>query len=274
MRFLSNAANSLGSNQPNDSKLLISKYARSFNKTFKKDIRFIQILFPSFKFYCLTFFFSVFLFVAFLWLDAFHFDDQNPLFVKEDVLKRFGLNRLYISNYHHYYKLVSATFFHSNIWNLIINIYYLMNIGIIVEKNYGKTQYIIIMLLSTLCGNLLTCITSGCNDVEMGISAILSGFMGLFLQDIVTNYKNLDDKWGVFASYMFAILSLYLTISMFPCNGNVIGNIGGIFGGFSYPYIFKKASFSGEENTLKIAFSVVTILLLVSALAGVLFLKC
>ncbi|SBS94491.1 rhomboid family protein [Plasmodium ovale curtisi] len=143
------------------------------------------------------------------------------------------------------------------------------------------------MLLSTLCGNLLTCITSGCNDVEMGISAILSGFMGLFLQDIVTNYKNLDDKWGVFASYMyerknnikkrtkelFAILSLYLTISMFPCNGNVIGNIGGIFGGFSYPYIFKKASFSGEENTLKIAFSVVTILLLVSALAGVLFLK-
>ncbi|SBT38957.1 rhomboid protease ROM10, putative [Plasmodium ovale wallikeri] len=243
MRFLSNAANSLGSNQPNDSKLLISRYARSFNKTFKKDIRFIQILFPSFKFYCLTFFFSVFLFVAFLWLDAFHFDDQNPLFVKEDVLKRFGLNRLYISNYHHYY-------------------------------NYGKTQYIIIMLLSTLCGNLLTCITSGCNDVEMGISAILSGFMGLFLQDIVTNYKNLEDKWGAFASYTFAILSLYLTISMFPYNGNVIGNIGGIFGGFSYPYIFKKASFSGEEKTLKIAFSVVTILLLVSTLAGVLFLKC
>ncbi|SBT38194.1 rhomboid protease ROM10, putative [Plasmodium ovale wallikeri] len=222
MRFLSNAANSLGSNQPNDSKLLISRYARSFNKTFKKDIRFIQILFPSFKFYCLTFFFSVFLFVAFLWLDAFHFDDQNPLFVKD----------------------------------------------------YGKTQYIIIMLLSTLCGNLLTCITSGCNDVEMGISAILSGFMGLFLQDIVTNYKNLEDKWGAFASYTFAILSLYLTISMFPYNGNVIGNIGGIFGGFSYPYIFKKASFSGEEKTLKIAFSVVTILLLVSTLAGVLFLKC
>ncbi|KAI4837315.1 rhomboid protease ROM10 [Plasmodium brasilianum] len=278
MRFLTNINNNnnnVNSNSSYDSSnLLIYKYTRSFNITFKKDIKFIQILFPSFTIFCVTFFFSLLLYLCFFCLEAFYFNRKNPLFIDEDVLKRFGLNRFYISNNYQYYKLITATLFHSSIWNLIINTYYLMNIGIVVEKSYGKVQYIMIMLLSTLCGHLLMLATSPCADVHMGITAILSGFMGLFLQEVVTNYKQLTDKWDVIGSFIFAVLSLYLTISMFAYNGNFVGNIGGIFGGFSYPYIFNKESFNGPQKNVKITFVTLTLLLIIGTFISLIFVKC
>ncbi|EDL46472.1 hypothetical protein, conserved [Plasmodium vivax] len=273
MNFFSNANNSKAS-KSRDGNMLTCKYTRCFNKTFKKDITFIQILFPSFTVKSITTAFFVLLFVTFFILNVCNFDRQAPLYLSETVLKRSGMSRNSVTNNHQYYKLLTATFFHASVWNLIINAYYFMNIGIIVEKSYGKARYITIMLLSALCGNFLLCATSNCGDAYMGISTILSGFMGLFLQEIVERYKQLTDRWSVIGNYVFAVLSLYLTISMFPFNGNIVGNLGGIFGGFCYPYLTKKDTFHGQEKKVKLTLAVLLILLLSSTLISLIVAKC
>ncbi|GAW81841.1 rhomboid protease ROM10 [Plasmodium gonderi] len=274
MNFFSNSYNNSRQNESQKSKLLICKYTRSFSKTFKKDIKFIQILFPSLIIKSITTLIFLFLFLMFIILDVYYFDRHNPLFLNEDVMKKFGMSRISVTNNHQYYRILTATFFHSNVWNLIINAYYLMNIGIIVEKNYGKRHYATMMLLSALCGNLLMCATSNCSDMQMGISTILYGFMGLFLQEIVDRRKELTDMWNIFGNYIFALLSLYLTVNMFPFNGNFIGNFGGLFGGFCYPYLLKRDTFHGEGKKLRIIFSILLILLLISTIVTLIVAKC
>ncbi|CRG93764.1 rhomboid protease ROM10, putative [Plasmodium gallinaceum] len=274
MNFHSNSSNHLNYEHPYDSNLLIQKYTQSFNNTFKRDIKFIQILFPTFDIFSITFFFSLFLILIFLCLDVYFFNSQKPLYINEDILKNIGINKFYISNGYHYYKIISATFIHSNIWNLIINTYYLMNIGIIIEKNYGKLKYIILMFLCAICGNLLTCATAKCNDIQMGISPILSGFIGVFLQEIIMHYNDVKDKLSVIGNFIFAFLSLYLMISIFPYNGNIFGNTGGLFVGISYPFIFKSDSFNNTDKKLKITFIILIILLISATLSSIIIFKC
>ncbi|SBO27362.1 rhomboid protease ROM10, putative [Plasmodium knowlesi strain H] len=318
MNFFSNASNNSKFSKSKDGSLLTCKYTMSFNKTFKKDIAFIQILFPSLTVKSITTSFFLLLYFAFFILNVCNFDRGAPLYLSEPVLKQYGMSRNSVTNNHQYYKLLTATFLHSNVWNLIvsrkirsvkktmlpllhicrtalegiltceaifffffkslsplqINAYYLMNIGIIVEKSYGKTHYMGIMILSALCGNLLLCATSNCGSVYMGISTILSGFMGLFLQEIVENYKKLTDRWSIIGNYVFALLSLYLTISMFSFNGNILGNLGGIFGGFCYPYLTKKDTFHGQEKKVRLTLAVLLTLLLSSTLISLIVAKC
>ncbi|ANQ09194.1 Rhomboid-like protein [Plasmodium coatneyi] len=274
MNFFSNSSNNSKSSKSRDGNLLTCKYTMSFNKTFKKDISFIQILFPSFTVKSITTSFFLFLYFTFFLINVCNFDRTAPLYLSEPVLKQYGMSRNSVTNNHQYYKLLTATFFHSNVWNLIINAYYLMNIGIIVEKSYGKAHYMAIMLLSALCGNFLLCATSNCGSVYMGISTILSGFMGLFLQEIVENYKKLTDRWSIIGNYVFALLSLYLTISMFSFNGNILGNLGGIFGGFCYPYLTKKDTFHGQEKKVRLTLAILLTLLLSSTLISLIVAKC
>ncbi|KJP88095.1 hypothetical protein AK88_02209 [Plasmodium fragile] len=202
MNIFSNSSKNSKSNKFRDGNLLTCKYTMCFNKTFKKDISFIQILFPSFTVNSITTFFFLFLYLTFFILNVCKFDKQAPLYLNETVLKQYGMSRNSVTNNHQYYKLLTATFFHSNVWSLIINAYYFMNIGIIVEKSYGKAHYMAIMLVSALCGNFILCATSYCGSVQMGISTILSGFMGLFLQEIVEHYKQLTEKWSIIVNYM------------------------------------------------------------------------
>ncbi|KYO01878.1 rhomboid protease ROM10 [Plasmodium gaboni] len=274
MSFRTRASNNFNNDYSHDSNLLINKYTTSFNNTFKRDIKFIQILFPSFDPYSITFLFSLLLIFLFVVIDIIFFNFSSPLFINEDVIKKIGINRFAVSNNYQYYKLVTATFLHANIWNVLINTYYLMNIGTIIEKNYGKAEYIIIMILSVACGNLVTCATSKCLDVQMGISPILSGFIGLFLQDIIVHYDDIIDKLSIFGNFIFSFLSLYLMISIFSYNGNVLGNVGGILAGVSYPYIFKSDTFHGNGRKLKIIFSIFITLLLSGSLASLIVFKC
>ncbi|CRH00950.1 rhomboid protease ROM10, putative [Plasmodium relictum] len=274
MSFQTNTSNNLNYELPYDSNLLIQKYTISFNNTFKKDIKFIQILFPLFDVSCITFYFSLFLILIFLCLDVYFFNVQRPLYINEDTLRNIGINKFYISNNYHYYKIISAALFHSNIWNLIINTYYLMNIGIIIEKNYGKLKYMLLMLFCAICGNLLTCATAKCNDIQMGISPILSGFVGIFLQEIIIHYNKIKDKLSVIGNFIFAFLSLYLMITIFPYNGNIFGNIGGLFTGISYPFIFKNDSFNNPDKKLKIAFMILIILLVSATISSIIIFKC
>ncbi|VWU52415.1 rhomboid protease ROM10, putative [Hepatocystis sp. ex Piliocolobus tephrosceles] len=149
-----------------------------------------------------------------------------------------------------------------------------MNIGILVEKHYGKLKYILVMLLCAFCGNLIICASSGCQQTQVGITAILSGFFGLFLQEIYSKYEHIGDKIRLFINLMFTFFSMYVTTSMFPHNGNLYGDIGGMLAGFSYPYVFNRNILTREEKIIKIVLSTVLGLLLTLSLISLIFGKC
>ncbi|CAD2095068.1 rhomboid protease ROM10, putative [Plasmodium vinckei brucechwatti] len=253
MRFLMNYQNLPNDESFDDSDLLLLKYATLFYKTFKKKIQFIQILFPSYKHHYVTIIFSAFF----------------------EVITRIGINRDIITNQLHFHKFITATLIHPNIWSLIINTYYLINLGIVVEKNYGRIHTIALMLFSSICGNLLMCATANCNESQLGTSTILSGIMGLFLQEVTSNFRRISGKIEIIGTYLFTIISMYLTISMFPHNGNIMGNLGGLFGGYCYPYIFNVSRMdNGPGNTERLVYTALMGLFWISLILNLLFIKC
>ncbi|CDU18880.1 hypothetical protein YYC_05152 [Plasmodium yoelii 17X] len=275
MRFLMNYQNIPNDDVFDDSELLLIKYARSFYKTFKKNIKFIQILFPSYKPHYVTIIFSIFLYIFFFGYNIYFFNKYNPLFIREDVLINIGINREIISNKLHFHKLITATLVHPNIWSLIINTYYLINLGITVEKGYGRIHTIALMLFSSICGNLLMCATANCNEAQLGTSTILSGIMGLFLQEVTSNFKKIKGKIEIIGTYLFTIVPMYLTIAMFPHNGNIMGNLGGLFGGYCYPYIFNVIRMNrGPGNTARLVHIGLMGLFLISLILSLLIIKC
>ncbi|SCM23636.1 rhomboid protease ROM10, putative [Plasmodium chabaudi chabaudi] len=275
MRFLMNYQNLPNDESFDDSDLLLLKYATLFYKTFKKKIQFIQILFPSYKHHYVTIILSVFLYIFFFGYDIYFFNKYNPLFIRDDVITRIGINRDIITTEYHFHKLITATLIHPNIWSLIINTYYLINLGIVVEKNYGRVHTIALMLFSSICGNLLMCATANCNESQLGTSTILSGMMGLFLQEVTSNFRRISGKIEIIGTYLFTIISMYLTISMFPHNGNIMGNLGGLFGGYCYPYIFNVARLdNGPGNTERLVHTALMGLYWILLILNLLFVKC
>lgn len=102
----------------------------------------------------------------------------------EDALTliKFGANqRTLVISYHQYYRLLTACFLHIGIVHLIFNIYALYVIGSQVEKFYGKVKYILIYLISGICGNLLSIcfhssITAGASGAIFGLLAAILYF--------------------------------------------------------------------------------------------------
>lgn len=267
MNIYQGPQNNMNFNGGNDveSNLLIQKYSSSFASICKKDIKFIRILFPSFKRRSITFLFTVCLVVIFFVTLYIFFNRYNPLYIDEVNLSHLGLMRYFVSNKYEYYRILTATFFHGDVWSLLINAYYFMNLGETLELKYGPGKYVGVLLLSTLSGNSIMCATAGRSDVEVGIGSILAGFAGVFLAEIIIHYKEIRDKFSIIGNYMLTFLLLFLTTSLLPHNGNIFGILGGILGGIYFVYAFGH----NPPETLTYKMKIILILL-----AAVYFVAC
>lgn len=260
---------------PADAHLMVQKYSYSYNKTYKKDIQFIHLLFPDFTHNSCTLYISVFLIVVYAFAHGYFFRAHSPLSI--DITKQYylGLNRYFISDKNQWYRIITASFFHSNIWSLLINIYFFMNLGIITERKYGSWKYFLYLLLSTLWGNLATVACSKCIQVYMGISSILTGHIGIYLAEIITYYRNLVDPLSVSVNFIYTTFMLLLMTTTMIHNGNMFGNIGGILAGLCYEYIFhNKSNQSPSVKKWRIGFIIFSVVYVILCLAAITFSKC
>lgn len=260
---------------PIDAHLLIQKYSYSYNKTYKKDIKFIQMLFPDFNYTSYTFYISIILCTIYLIVHGYFFHPNTPLSI--DITKQYslGLNRYFISDEHEWFRIITATIFHPNVWSLLINIYFFMNIGIIVEQKYGTTKYLLYLLFSMIWGNVTTVACIKCIEIYMGISSILAGYVGLFLAEILMHYKNLVDPLSIFVNFIFTSFMLLLMTTTMIHNGNIFGNIGGFLGGLSYVYIINNTSHQSDSmKKSRIGFTVFSIIYLGLCTTAIVLNKC
>lgn len=256
-----------------ESNLLIQKYSSSFASICKKDIKFIRILFPSFKRKSITFYFTVCLVVTFIVTLYIFFNRYNPLYIDEVNLSYLGLMRYFVTNKYEYYRILTATFFHADIWSLLINTYYFMNLGGTLELKYGPAKYLGVLLLTTLSGNSIICASAGRANVELGIGSILAGFAGVFLAEIIIHYKEIRDKFSIIGNYMLTFLLLFLTTSLLAHNGNIFGVLGGILGGIYFVYAFGDNTYETSTYKTKIILILLAVVYFAACFAAIIAFK-
>jgi len=128
-----------------------------------------------------------------------------------------------------YYRLVTAMFLHIGFFHLASNMYALFVIGSALERVYGHDRFIIVYLVSGLCGSILSAISIPAGIVAAGASgAILGSLAALIVLQLRFSRVSLGIGLGS------AILSLsYNVISGFVPNSGIDNgaHLGGVLGG-------------------------------------------
>ena len=128
-----------------------------------------------------------------------------------------------------YYRLVTAMFVHIGFFHLASNMYALFFIGSALERVYGHDRFIIVYLVSGVCGSILSAISIPAGIVAAGASgAILGSLAGLIVLQLRFSKVSLGFGLGS------AILSLsYNILSGFVPNSGIdsAAHLGGAMAG-------------------------------------------
>lgn len=126
-----------------------------------------------------------------------------------------------------YYRLITGTFLHANIFHLLLNMYALYIIGIQLESFLGKGKYTIIYLVSALTGSLLS-ITFGGNTASVGASGAIFGLMGSL---VYFGYHYRVYLGNVMRSQIIPLIVLNLLLGFISVGVDNFAHIGGLIGG-------------------------------------------
>ena len=122
-----------------------------------------------------------------------------------------------------YWRLLTSGFLHIDLFHLLVNLMSFSFLGNLMESKLSKLQYIIVLFVSIIVGNLFVLI-GDTNVVGVGISGGLYGFLGVYTVLLYTSgaYKNKQ----ALQSFV-RIMCLNICISLMP-------NISGLahFGGY------------------------------------------
>ena len=96
------------------------------------------------------------------------------------TLLAFGANLGLLVKQGEIYRLLTCAFVHIGIIHLVVNMYSLYVIGSQVENFYGKIKYLLIYLISAICGSILS-IGFTDNVISAGASGAIFGLLGAIL---------------------------------------------------------------------------------------------
>ena len=106
--------------------------------------------------------------------------------VPTTVLVTLGANNIGLLQHGEIWRLLSYMFLHGSLLHLLINMYSLYIIGTQIENYYGKTKYVLIYIISGICGGLLSAVATpfinpGKNIVSIGASGAIFGLVAALL---------------------------------------------------------------------------------------------
>ncbi|NLD79265.1 MAG: rhomboid family intramembrane serine protease [Mollicutes bacterium] len=143
-----------------------------------------------------------------------------------DIFTSFALNGHYVK-LGEYYRLITATFLHADLFHLLFNMYALYLIGSQLEGFYGKVKYLIIYLTSGILGSLLSLAFLGQNW-SLGASGAIFGLFGSLLY---FGYHYRVYLGTVIKTQILPIIVLNLVIGFIIPGIDVVAHLGGLIGG-------------------------------------------
>lgn len=126
-----------------------------------------------------------------------------------------------------YYRLITGTFIHANIFHLFFNCYALAILGSQLESFLGKPKYLIVYLFSALIGSLFSVTFAG-NYYSIGASGAILGLMGSL---VYFGYHYRVYLGNVVKSQIIPLILMNLGIGFLVPGIDNSAHIGGLLGG-------------------------------------------
>lgn len=134
--------------------------------------------------------------------------------------------------YHEYWRFLTVGLTHISVWHLLMNMYSLSMIGPQIEDVFGKRNFLLILLGSTITGSMLMYIVDN-TVLAVGISGGLYGLMAAF---IVFAYSKGLFRIVAFRNSILQMLMINLLINLMP-NIAVSAHLGGFIGGLILSFL-------------------------------------
>ncbi|WP_318208241.1 MULTISPECIES: rhomboid family intramembrane serine protease [unclassified Streptomyces] len=106
-----------------------------------------------------------------------------------------------------WYRLLTSTVLHQEVWHILFNVLGLWVIGGIVEPELGRIRYAALCLLSGLSGSVLAYLVAAQNQPSLGASGVVYGLIGAW---VVLARRRRHDMRPVI---LFVALSLLMTFT-------------------------------------------------------------
>ncbi len=153
---------------------------------------------------------------------------QTRAVVRED----FGLGSVTLSNGQafgvadgEWYRLLTSGFLHFNILHIAFNMFALYQLGLLLERVFGRVQFGLVYIVSLLTGSLGVMIVSPTN-LTMGASGAVFGMMGFAFMAL--RARGIDPFSTSLGTTIMLNLLLTFTLSRYISVG---GHVGGLIGG-------------------------------------------
>ena len=142
------------------------------------------------------------------------------------TLLLFGANYPVLVRAGDYYRLITSAFLHIGLLHLICNNYALYVIGSQLESFLGKAKFLIIYLVSAICGSLMSMLFS--DGISAGASGAIFGLLGSLLY---FGYNYRVYLGTVLKSQIIPLIILNLIIGFVTPGIDNAAHIGGLLGG-------------------------------------------
>ena len=142
-----------------------------------------------------------------------------------DLLSKFALYPEYVAS-GEWYRVITSTFLHADLFHLLFNMYALNVIGSQIEHYYGKVKYLVIYLLSGIMGSLFSILIT--SNWSIGASGAIFGLLGAILY-FGYNYRLY--LGSALKSQIIPLIVFNLIIGALIPNIDLAGHIGGLIGG-------------------------------------------
>lgn len=132
-----------------------------------------------------------------------------------------------------YWRLITPMFIHIGLQHLLINMITLYFLGTLLENIFGKTRFLIIYLVSGICGNIAS-FAFNFSSISAGASTALFGMFGSFLM-LGESFRR-NPYLQTMSRQFFLLVILNIFFGMFG-NSDLAGHLGGLVSGFLLSYV-------------------------------------
>lgn len=168
-----------------------------------------------------------------------------------------------------WWRLLTATFLHSGLMHLAMNMLGLVSVGITVERIYGHRLFALIYLGSGLIGSALSLHFSAQHAVSVGASGAVFGIAGALLVGVSQHRNQLPKIFGKQTLSSISLFIIYSLMQGFAHQGiDNAAHVGGLIGGFLLAYLLpERFDMSHFIRNLKIR-AIVGIVIVFAATTG------
>lgn len=175
------------------------------------------------------------------------------------------------------WRLVTYAFLHANALHLLLNLYFLWQLGLFVEKFYGARKLVIAYVFTAISAGVLSLISSsisyslgGDMGLSVGASGAIFGLLGLILGTSL-QARRYGLELPIDISQLAMIIAVNLFLGFILPNIDNAAHIGGLIGGLFLSLVLEQSlafSLSGWKNWfVKIAYPLSVLVVFLSFLA-------